>query len=118
MKNFFISALSLVTTLTFLSLSYAAPADVSYNGEIMDSQCALLGGHSKMMAKGESAKDCTIRCVGIGGKYVLFDAAKKTRYQLDDQKKAEMFAGAKVTVSGSFDPATKTIKVDTIKPAA
>jgi hypothetical protein len=118
MKKTFISLVSLVATLMFLSLSYAAPADVSYTGEIMDSQCALLGGHAKMMTKGESAKDCSMRCVGIGGKYVLFDAAKKTRYQLDDQKKAEMFAGAKVTVTGSFDPATKTIKVDTIKPAA
>ena len=109
----------LAVTLLFLGVSYLTyAADDSYGGEIMDSQCALLGGHAKMMQKGESAKDCTTRCVGIGGKYVLFDAAKKTRYQLDDQKKAEMFAGAKVTVTGTLDAATKTIKIASIKPAA
>jgi hypothetical protein len=109
---------SLAATLIFLGASYAAPADASFTGQIMDSQCALLGGHEKMISKGESARDCTIRCVGIGGKYVLYDAAKKTRYQLDDQKKAEMFAGTKVTVTGTFDAASKTIKIATIKPAA
>ena len=107
-----------IPMLALAAAGLAAPTDSTFTGEIMDSQCALLGGHAKMEKKGESAKDCTIRCVGIGGKYVLFDAAKKTRLQLDDQKKAEMFAGAKVTVTGTLDATTKTVKVATIKPVA
>ena len=112
-------AMGFIAMLAFCTVSFATPPDNTFSGEIMDSQCAILGGeHAKMQAKGENAKDCTIRCVRIGGKYVLFDAAKKMRYQLDDQKKAEMFAGAKVTVTGSFDTATKTVHVSSIKPAA
>ena len=110
-------AMGLIVVLAFLTVSFAAPPDSTYSGEIMDSQCVLMGGHTTMQQKGESAKDCTIRCVGLGGRYVLFDAAKKTSYELDDQKKAQNFAGAKVTVTGSLDTSGKRIKVTLIKPA-
>ena len=100
------------------SLSIFAQAPQTYKGEIMDSQCAALGGHSIMEQKGESAKDCTNRCVGMGGRYTLFDPATKTAYQLDDAKKAAAFAGAKVTVTGTLNAATKTIKVASIKAGA
>lgn len=99
-------------------VSFGKKADKTYTGEIMDSQCAALGGHMIMMQKDESAKDCTLRCVKIGGKFTLFDAATKTAYQLDDQKKAEQFAGAKVKVTGTLNSATKTIKVTDIKAAS
>ena len=97
------------------SLSIFAQAPQTFKGEIIDSQCAALGGHQVMEQKGESPKDCTTRCVGMGGKYALFDAATKTAYQLDDQKKPAMFAGAKVSVTGTLNPATKTIHVASIK---
>jgi hypothetical protein len=112
------TVMGLVAMLAFLSVSYAAPAAGTFTGEIMDSQCALLGGHDKMIQKGENEKECSMRCVSLGGKYALFDAAQKKGYQLDDQKKAAQFAGAKVTVTGTLDEATKTIKVATIKPAS
>lgn len=102
----------------FASLTVLAQGSKTFTGEIMDSQCAALGGHMIMMQKGESAKDCTIRCVKIGGKYTLFDASTKTAYVLDDQKKAEQFAGAKVKVTGTLNEATKTIKVAEIKAAS
>ena len=99
----------------FLSLNVFAQAPQTYKGEIIDSQCAALGGHQIMEQKGESPKDCTNRCVNMGGKYTLFDPATKTAYQLDDQKKSAAFAGAKVAVTGTLNPATKTIKVASIK---
>ena len=101
-----------------LAVGLAAQRSASFTGEIVDSPCAILGAHEKMALKGENDKDCTIRCVKIGGKYALLDAANKTWYQLDDQKKAEAFAGAKVTITGTADAATKTIKVATIKAAS
>jgi hypothetical protein len=81
----------------------------------MDQQCALLGGHSAMMNQGESAKDCANRCVSIGGKYVLFDRINKTTYQLNDQKKAQPFAGAKVKVTGTYDTSSKIIHIANIQ---
>ena len=102
----------------FVSLCIFAQAPQTFKGEIIDSQCAALGGHQIMNQKGESAKECTIRCVNMGGKYTLFDPATKTAYQLDDQKKPAMFAGAKVTVTGTLNTTTKTIHVASIKAGA
>jgi len=99
----------------------AAPASGahSFSGEIMDSMCAGMGGHEQMLQGGKikNAKECTLECVKMGAKYVLYDAASKTTYQLDDQTKPEQFAGEKVTVNGSLDSATNTIHVESIAAA-
>jgi hypothetical protein len=99
---------------SFSNISLAAQKPQTFTGEIMDQQCALLGGHSAMMNQGESAKDCANRCVSIGGKYVLYDAGTKTIYQIDDQKKAQPFAGDKVKITGTYDTSSKTIHVANI----
>jgi hypothetical protein len=106
---------SLIVSSSLLTVSLAAQKAQTYTGEIMDQQCALLGGHTAMMNQGESPKDCANRCVSIGGKYVLFDGANKMVYQLDDQKKAQSFAGAKVKVTGTYDTPSKTIHVANIQ---
>ena len=113
----FVASASLLTALLVVlsNISLAAQKAQTFAGEIIDQQCALLGGHSAMMNQGESAKDCSNRCVKIGGKYVLYDAGTKTIYQLDDQKKAEPFAGTKVKVTGSYDSSNKTIHVSNIQ---
>ena len=112
MKKFIVS---LILSSSLLTVSLAAQKAQTYTGEIMDQQCALLGGHTAMMNQGESPKDCANRCVTIGGKYVLFDGANKMVYQLDDQKKAQGFAGAKVKVTGTYDTPSKTIHVANIQ---
>lgn len=101
--------------------------DKTFRGEVMDSQCAMNGSHEMMLKKeGMGDKDpndpmakkmCTLNCVKMGGKYVLYDAASKTVYQLDDQAKPEQFAGQNVKVTGTLDKATKTIHVTDIKAA-
>ena len=114
MKKFIVS---LILSSSFLTVSLAAQKAQTYTGEIMDQQCALLGGHTAMMNQGESAKDCANRCASIGGKYVLLDGANANKmvYQLDDQKKAQGFAGAKVKVTGTYDTSSKTIHVANIQ---
>lgn len=89
----------------------------AFTGEIMDSACAAMGSHDQMMKKegATSAKECSDKCVQGGSKYVLYDAATKTTYQLDDQKKATQFSGQKVTVAGNLDDATHTIHVSNIQ---
>jgi hypothetical protein len=114
-------AVSLGGVFILVGLSFAAPADKTFTGEIMDSACASMGSHSGMMAKEggpKTAKACTAACVKGGAKYVLYDSATKTTYQLDDQTKPEQFAGDKVKVMGTYDAASKTIHVADIKGAS
>ncbi len=113
-----VTGLTAALLLLVLAAGYAAPEEETFTGEIMDSQCVILRGHELMIFKGEDLVQCTHRCVQIGGKYALFDAAAKKGYQLDDQKKAQGFAGAKVEVTGTYDASTKMIKVADIRPAS
>jgi hypothetical protein len=91
----------------------------AYSGEIMDSLCAKNGSHEKMMdemkSMGRDKKTCTNKCIQLGAKYVLYDESTKTTYALDDQDKAEAFAGQTVHVLGSLGK--NKIKVGTIEPA-
>jgi hypothetical protein len=110
------------------SLSFAAPRDKTYSGEIMDSACAKNGSHAEMLKKeGMGDKDandpmakkmCTENCVKMGSKYVLYDAATKKVYQLDDQTKPQQFAGQNVKVTGTVDKAGETIHVTNIAPGS
>jgi hypothetical protein len=119
--------IGLVGSLMLLTVSLAAPKDSTYSGEIMDSQCAKNGSHDAMLKKEgmekmigdpKAGQMCTANCVKMGSKYVLYNAAKKTVYQLDDQQKPEQFAGQKVTVTGTLDKATKTVHVSSIQAAS
>ena len=109
MKKLFV-LFSVSMLLSTLGL-YAQQA-MTYKGEITDSYCAPMGSHPD-----PDAKKCTVDCVKMGATYVLYNAADKTVYQLDDQKKPVAFAGKKVSVSGTLDKATKTIHVTEIKAA-
>lgn len=91
-----------------------------FMGEIYDSPCAKAGTHKameSMMGLPDDPKLCTLKCVELGAKFVLYDAAKKTIYELDDQQKPKEFAGLKVKVTGTYDAATKTIHVEKIEAA-
>lgn len=98
----------------------ATAKEKTFNGEIMDSQCAKGGGHESMFKRmgTNDPKACTEACVKMGGKYVLFDGTSKAVYQLDDQTKPKRFAGQKVQVTGDLDKSTKTINVAEIKAAS
>jgi hypothetical protein len=107
--------------LALLAVGFAAAADMTYSGEIMDSACAKTGSHEGMMKAHPGMKDakaCTLGCVKAGAKFVLYDAASKTVYELDDQQKPMQFAGDKVKVMGTLDKTTNTIHVTDIKPAS
>jgi hypothetical protein len=96
--------------------SNASPA---FTGEIMDSLCAKAGSHDQMMrdmkSMGKDKATCSAKCIQLGAKYVLYDPGNKTVYELDDQEKAEKFAGRKVRVMGSLQK--KKIKVTGIEAA-
>ena len=107
--------------LVLLGVGSGIAQDRTFNGEIMDSACAKMGSHDGMMkghADIKDAKGCTLGCVKGGAKFVLYDAASKTVYELDDQQKPMQFAGEKVKVMGTVDKATNTIHVTDIKGAS
>jgi hypothetical protein len=86
----------------------------TFTGVITDSECAL-ADHSRMKM-GPTDAECTIACINAhGALYVLYDG--KEVYTLSDQKTPEKFAAKKVTVSGTLDEKTKTIKVESIAAA-
>src|SRR5579864_2378798 len=115
---FFFTALAL---LSFYSFSKDKPKDttVVVHGAVMDSQCAFnvhsdAHSHEWMTKRGvQGATDeesCTQHCVkDMGGSYVL--VAKKDVYKLDDQVKAEQYAGKKVKVSGTLDATGHTVHI-------
>jgi hypothetical protein len=50
-----------------------------------------------------------------GETYVLSDSATKSRYTLDDVKKAGLHEGKRVKVTGTLDKASNVIHVETIE---
>src|ERR1700693_3043819 len=50
-----------------------------------------------------------------GENYVLSDSATKTRYKLDDAKKARPYEGKSVKVTGTLDKASNVIHIETIQ---
>jgi hypothetical protein len=112
-------AISLLTSYAFSKDKPKENNTVALHGAIMDSQCAYnvhsdAHSHDWMTKRGiQGATDeesCTHHCVkDMGGSYVL--VVKKDVYKLDDQVKAEQFAGKKVKINGSLDAETHTLHV-------
>lgn len=90
----------------------------TFTGEIMDNMCAAAGSHKGMAEMfhipGDDPKKCTLECVAKGGKFALYDPKTKTVYQLDDQKKPDLFAGETVRITGTYDSKAETIHVESI----
>ena len=99
----------LAIIIAIAALGFAADKQ-TFTGVITDDMCK--DANHKDMHMGTDAK-CVTECIkGMHGKYLLYDG--KTSYELSDQKTPEKYAAAKVTVTGTLDPATKIIKVDKI----
>lgn len=113
--------LGALALLSFHSFAKDKPKDATVNlhGAIVDSQCAFnvhsdARSHEWMMKNNvQGARDeesCTHHCVkDMGGSYVL--VVKNDVYKLDDQVKAEQFAGKKVKINGSLEAGTHTLHV-------
>jgi hypothetical protein len=89
----------------------------TFSGEIMDDLCAKDKSHEGMMDQMKSmSRDpavCARKCVELGAHYVLYDHKKDVVYKIDNQEKAEPFAGKQVRISGTVQK--NKIKIDTIE---
>ena len=109
-------AIGIVASLV-LGLAFAAQKGSTFSGEISNRYCAKANSHEMMMKRHnvQTIEDCIPACVKAGGKYVLFDRANKTVYELNDQEKPAAFARQKVKITGTLDKATQTIHVTNIE---
>ena len=122
MRENAIAAMALVLLLVLFS--YAGDdAPRTFQGEIGDSQCALnvhslTRSHKEMLkskAMGGDAAACARYCTKyLGGNFVL--VVKKDVYHLDDQNRAQIFAGKLVKITGTLDTKSNTIHVVQIEP--
>ena len=114
-----LSSLACVLFLSIVMVPFgAAQAANTYNGEITDEHLNCIQTPIKA-PDGVKQKDACVlywaHFVQPPNKYVLYDAATKTTYQLDNQDLVQPYVGAKVQVTGTLDPGSKTIKVTNIK---
>jgi hypothetical protein len=109
--------ITLIIAFILLGVSFAAQKEGTFTGEISDRYCTKANSHEMMMKRHNSptTKQCIPDCVKAGGAYVLFDAATKTIYELDDQKKPAQFVEQKVKITGTYDKTTQTIHVTDIQ---
>ncbi len=105
--------LTMAILLVFLATTTALAANHVFTGQIMDSMCAPMGNHNAgyKMTGTHTPRACTLACVKSGAKFVLYNAATKTIYKLDNQVKPRAFAGENVKVIGTFNRTSKTIHV-------
>jgi len=105
---------SLIFSFLITATLAAAQAKQTFTGTITDSMCPT-GDHSRMRM-GSNDAECTLACISAhGAMFILYDG--KEAYTLSDQQTPENFAGKKVTVTGTLDAKTKTIRVDSITAA-
>jgi hypothetical protein len=88
----------------------AMAADHSWTGYIADSDCGA-------KAANDGARQCTIKCVKDGAKYVFVDDANKKVYTIDDQTKVAEHAGHHVVVKGTIDGDTLKLTSIDMAPA-
>jgi len=119
-KGRVIASLGALLLLMFVAVDFAAAQSATtFKGTLADEQLNCIQTPMKA-PDGMKEKDACVlyyaHFVKPGSKYVLYDSATKTTYQLDDQDLVQPYVGAKnVEITGTLDAATKTIKVKKIE---
>jgi hypothetical protein len=80
----------------------AVAGEGSWTGYITDSKCGAKAAH-------EGARECTVKCVQGGAKYVFVNDTDKKVYAISDQDKVADHAGHHVTVKGSVEGDTMSV---------
>jgi hypothetical protein len=126
MKRMFarLAALVFVSALALPALAGEAGGKVSATGYIVDSHCAKMSSEAgkpvccKKDAVAGSAEfsKCIVACAKEKD-VKLGMMIKDTFWTFDNQDLARQNLGVEVTVTGTTDPATKTLKIDLITKA-
>ena len=110
---------SIVMLLSVSSFGFAQNKSHTFNGEIMDKQCAQMHSHENMMGPehAKDARECALNCVKDGGQFALFDSAGNKVYAIDDAKKVREYAGQRVQITGTYDEDADVLHVKNIAAA-
>lgn len=117
MNRFVAKSAAVAAALFFISASSAAQTN-SYKGEITDEHLNCVQTPIKATQGITDKAECVMYWADFvqpASKLVLYDAATKTVYNLDDQNLVRPYIAEKVEVAGTLNPANKTIKVTGIK---
>ena len=94
---------------TLFAAALAMATDGTLTGWIADSKCGVQAAH-------DGARECTIKCVKEGAKYVFVNDADKKVYVVDAQDKVADHAGHHVKVTGTVEGGTlKLTSIDMAK---
>ena len=94
-----------------ITTTIAAADQQTFTGVITDTMC----GKSHGMLAGQPDDKCIAMCVkGTSSQYALYDG--KAVLKLSDQKTPAKYAAQHVTVTGTLNEKTQTIKVSSIEP--
>ena len=91
-----------------------------FNGQILDEKLNCAQSPMKAAPGITRIEACVLywtRYANPATKLVLYDAATKTTYQLDDQEWVQPYVGAKVEITGTLNNANKTIRITGLKKA-
>ncbi|HYL62364.1 MAG TPA: DUF5818 domain-containing protein [Candidatus Methylomirabilis sp.] len=96
-------------TAILFTAALAMAADGTWTGWISDSKCGVKAAH-------DGARECTVKCVNEGAKYVFVNDGDKKVYAIDAQDKVADHAGHHVKVTGSVEGDTlKLASIDMAK---
>ena len=114
----FLAWIASFTAVLVLIVANATAQTRTYKGEITDERLNCMQTPMKATDGINDKLSCALywaHFVQPNTPFVLYDAATKTVYHLDDQNLVLPYVAEKVEVTGTLDPATKTIKVTGIK---
>ena len=97
-----------VMAATLFAAVLTMAADGTWTGYISDSNCGAKGANN-------NARECTIKCVKGGAKYVFVNDEDKKVYVVDAQDRVAEHAGHHVIVKGTVEGGT--LKLESIDMA-
>ena len=117
-KARFVLALSCLLILLLAVVQFATAQGATFKGEITDEHLNCVQTPVKAVEGVTKKEGCVLYWAHFGkppSKFVLYDAATKTTYQLDDQNWVQPYVGETVQITGTLNAATKTIHVTGVK---
>jgi hypothetical protein len=120
-RRLFVLTSSFLLVALFLMVQFAVGQGAqatTFSGEITDEHLNCIQTPVKAPAGITHKEACILYWAHFEkppSKYVLYDAANKKTYQLDDQDWVQPYVAQKVQITGTLNPATSTIHVTGIK---
>jgi hypothetical protein len=104
--------------LSLVLVSFVSAQTPIFKGEITDEHLNCIQTPVKAVEGVTKKQGCVLYWAHFAqprSKYVLYDGATRTTYQLDDQNWVQPYVGEKVQITGTLNVATKTIHITGVK---